>query len=259
MILILRRHYLRRMQVVEANITVNNLWTVSWYPEHQAQTLDISLSWCSKEVLPSLAEPCCKINWQIFLFLLTGHLQSWQAQDALGRKVGSEWWYNQPTWLRKRVSGIFVLGKTNAHGHTLDCRLQIEFQLSLWKDKKICEDFGWFPWKQRLRCTWFTGGSQEKGGQGAGGRAERGHGLPWRWTSAWLHRGLWIRSSTSELVPPGGRGAEHFASLQVILRVVIQILSSDTTVLWQTGLQRSVQPGSVSRQHCSWEVGTLSA
>lgn len=48
LLLILRMHCLRRIQDVEANVTVNNLWIVSWYPEQQAQTPGVSLSWCSR-------------------------------------------------------------------------------------------------------------------------------------------------------------------------------------------------------------------
>lgn len=46
-ILILRIHCLKMMQVAEANVIVN-IWIIFWYPEHQAQAPGIPLLWCSR-------------------------------------------------------------------------------------------------------------------------------------------------------------------------------------------------------------------
>lgn len=69
MILILRMHCLRRLQEAEANVTVNNILSLDTLSTKlRPQAL---LSHCVEEEMPTLTEPYCKMNWRIFLFLLT--------------------------------------------------------------------------------------------------------------------------------------------------------------------------------------------
>lgn len=68
------------MQDAEANITVNNMWAVSQDPEHQLRA-QVALVHDAPEELPSLTEPCCKMNWRIILFMLTElFLSAWHDQ-----------------------------------------------------------------------------------------------------------------------------------------------------------------------------------